>query len=216
MTGLVSRARRRSKSVRAQPIQDAPVASATLSRAVTRPPLPRRNRERPAGSYGARLLTMIGDQRPSWLAAIDRMASAVSSVGTAAAIVPAILAHRPAIQPGCRPTDEFWAPRPEGDGPPERVAALPDPRERLLERGLGLVEGAHHPVAMDEQTAPMLGEVVAKRLGRGNHQVVPTCRRLLQHLSGGQSTGTIPPDRLFWHWQAHRGQGAPRSTGCTR
>jgi hypothetical protein len=48
---------------------------------VTKPPLPRRNRKGPAGSYGARLLTMIGDQRPSWLAAIDRMASAVSVRG---------------------------------------------------------------------------------------------------------------------------------------
>src|ERR1700716_4152353 len=54
-------ARSRSAPGREQATHAAPVASTTPSRAVTTPPAPLRMLPRGPGSYGARLLTTIGD-----------------------------------------------------------------------------------------------------------------------------------------------------------
>jgi len=52
------------------------------------------------------------------------------------------------------------------DRTPKGVPALPRPGEGFLERILGLVDGAHHPVAMGEQLTPVTRDVVPEQVRR--------------------------------------------------
>ena len=65
-------ARVRSASVRATATQSAPMASASVSRPVMTPPAPRLKPPSGLGSWGARLLTTIGEQSGSVRVTYDR------------------------------------------------------------------------------------------------------------------------------------------------
>src|ERR1700687_5837657 len=49
---------------------------------------------------------------------------------------------------------------------PEGLPTLPCPSERFLDGVLGLVDRAQHPVAVDEQLAPIVAGLVSGWLGR--------------------------------------------------
>ena len=70
-------------------------------------------------------------------------------------------------------------PRPERNGTPEGLPALPGASQSLLDRVFGLMHRAQHPIAVDEQLAPVLGRLLSEGLGRiQQHSVI--VRRIVQ------------------------------------